>query len=339
MKRICFIILCLFSLCSCNKGKLEWWEAVNTAPARAAKAEGRNDDSRFEQFLFSQMDKLEATTKPHRLDSWIDSGNPILALLNITLVVLLFGLVVLGILVRFLEDYYNWPRIVIGILTVILIVIYIPNFLYTCEGNRGNSTDIGAIVGIIGLILCVPFVVEEDDLCTNRYAPTNIVRIAYSSILPFAMLLGAFSRVIATYGSYLFLCLMLVYICSVIVTSIKAKEPLFRTLASVIYLIIITFGTVVIFYATMPAMVSILNSIILLIIAFYALAGLGSSSARASLPSETTDSEPQVDYYGPDNMQNTYKTDAAGEEIFQSKTDGRYYKHGWTGYQETDKPE
>ena len=74
------------------------------------------------------------------------------------------------------------------------------------------------------------------------------------------------------------------------------------------------------------------------------LGGLGISLALggggfAALHSSGGDkTEENVPYFSMDNLENTYKTDADGNEIFKSKSDGKYYVSKGIGYHEIDEP-
>ena len=336
MKKLLLFLLVILSICSCSTGKLEWWEAVNTPPKRAEKATGRNDDSRMEEFLFEKADQLEFDTAYLRTESWIKSGNPILVTLNIILLVIVFACIGLGLYARFGEEYDDWIKKTLGILTILLVALYIPYFLFTEVGTKGNTTDIGAIVTIAALYLCVPYVIKLDDLDNNRMlVATGFVSYAYS-ILPIIMVLGAIVRRFATWGSYIFLLLMLVYEGCVLIDAIMNKRSFFRTLATLFYVLIITIGTITMLYATMPAMVHLINDILALVLAVLLIKSVGadtSSYAPDPSPAPSDGVNPNV-FFDPDNRKYTGEVDADGDEIFRNKIDGRRYVEKGFGFRE-----
>lgn len=334
-KYLLLILLTMLSLCSCNKGKLEWWEVVNAPEKRLEKASGRNDNTKMEKYLFEKMDELESEVSGKRVESWADSDNPLLVGLNLFTIFLMLSLIVLGLVVKYKDIYSAWPMIVLAFLTTLLVIIYLPHYLYVANGTKGNTTDIGPVIALLGLVLCVPYVLYP----TDADIPT-IPKIAYSIVIPFAMIGGAFFRVLATWGSYLFVLLMIVDVFFYIRLAKNVKTGLFILLFGIVYRLIITLGTLIVFYSAMPAMVSVFNSLLLLLIAYLVLTGYASSSPTKAETSGSSDTkeDDSVDYYGPDNMENTYEKDADGNEIFRSKSDDRYYKRGWTGFDEVDKP-
>lgn len=338
MNKLLLSLLVILSICSCSTGKLEWWEAVNTPPKRVEKATGRNDDSRMEKFLFEKADQLEFHTAHLRTKSWIGSGNPILVTLNIILLVIVFACIGLGLYARFGEVYDEWIKNTLGILTILLVALYIPFFLFTEVGTKGNTTDIGAIVLIAALYLCVPHVIKLDDFDNDRMLiATGFVSYAYS-ILPLIMVLGAMVRRFATWGSYIFLLLMLVYEGCILLDAIKNKRSFLRTLATFFYILIITIGTITMLYATMPAMVHLINDIFALVLAVLLLKSIGAdiSSYSPDTSQEPSDGLNHNVFFSPDNRESTGEVDANGNEIFRNKIDGRKYVEKGFGFREVE---
>ena len=315
MKRTIILLISLLTFCSCDTCELEWWETVNPPAHRLERASGRNDDSKVEQYLFEKAEALEAAVKPYRVPSWVESDNVPLIILGVLTVLLTIGLLILGIIVKYADIMSSWPRIVLAILTSLLSVLAVLQFLFNDVGTKGSTIDIGAILFIVDMILCVPFVITDDENYVYRGAPTGIGTYAYSSILPLAMIIGAFSRVATTYLSYIFLLLIVIYAVSVIIATIRVKESMGRALVTVLYLLVTGFGSVVILYSTMPAMVHFFNDIITLVVAWMVLSGY--SSGSYSSPKNTITLS--------DGTVLTRTTGLTGEEILTGN-DGHDYK-------------
>ena len=336
MKGKLLFVFCLILFCSCNSSKLEWWESVNTSKDRLENASGRNDDSKFESFMFKKMDQLEHAVKPYRMADWWEEGNTFTRIIAISYIVLLFGSIIICLIVRHIEPLSDWPRIVLGIMSVMLVFISIPYYLFSDDGTRGNSLDIGSILGLVAMILVVPYVLDQDDLNTNRFAPLEYFTPLFGA-LPLMMVVGAIFRVIATWGSYIFMLGMLAYMVVVVVTSIKAKEKVFKTLLSLVYIFITTIGTVAMLYHTMPAMVKILNDLLCVVLGYLFLKGGATSSSSSSFRGSDSNEDPSNDLFNIKNMHDTGETDSEGHTVFHNSVNNKHYISTISGFEEVEK--
>lgn len=341
MKKLILPLLLLTCLLtSCNNGKLEWWEVVNPPKHRLEDASGRNDNSALEQRLFDAMDNLESETRSSRVHDALGSGVLWIQIAALLELFSCLALVIVGLVARFSPTPKDWVLFVLIALVLIIALINLPLHLYVNNGNNRHSTDIGALIMLFGYIFAVPYILYADILDVNRYAPSALVGYAYTAVLPVSMVGGAFFRVVATYGSYVFVALMLVYIVASLLKAIYRREPFMRVVVGFVFKLLITFSTVFLLYEAMPAMVSVVSTFFLLLLVF-AVATSPSAKYDSYSSKEydsSSDNEDKIDYYGPDNMRNTYMKNSDGDDIYKSESDGRYYKHTWTGYEEVDEP-
>lgn len=365
MNRFIIPVLLLLSLCSCNSSQLEWWEVVNTPNKRADRViweKNRNNDAEYEKALFETMDNVESSLRWERKDSWVSSGNPFLVGLSILYYILCGVLIVMGIWVL-AEGPVNYKEsremaLVLGISAILAVGIAIPYSLLVDNATSAHgSVNFMQLILIIGLLICFPITIrlmEEGywgrwgDLMEEESAPYLVSATAFRFVIPFALILGVFVRKLATFGSYLFLLCIFVEFCIVLYKCIRHKTDIWHSLFSLFYVLFVGVGSVIVFYSAVEALAWLGGWIAAF---FFILAGIwgiisdpegffnsignGSSSSYSSSSSSSSSNS---DYYSMDSMSNTYKTDADGDEIFEHR-DGRYYKHTWTGWQETEKPD
>ena len=298
MKRLFLLLLCVVPLfSSCNTGKLEWWEVVKPSAKRMAKASGRNDNSEMERYLFEKAEQLEAKTEPMRVDpdNWGEKMHPLL-MLDLIYVILLFALLIFGWIVRFADIDARWPSVVLGILTSFVAIASI--VLTLLIKSTKNSTEIGPFVVILAYLITVPYVLEVDANMAGRSAGAGIIRGLYATLIPTALIIGALFRVVATYASYLYLVVMVGYLIYVLIHSILYRVGILRTLATLIYVSLITVSTLFMIYTAMPAATSVLADIILLVFAWGIISGIGTApggSGSVEPASEERDQEPFVE--------------------------------------------
>lgn len=362
MKRFIIPVLLLLSLCSCNSGQLEWWEAVNTPNKRIERVmlqHKRNDDAEYEKALFATMDNLESSLRWERRDSWVSSGNPFLVGLSILYYVLCGVLIVVGIwvLAEHPVKYKECREIalVLGISAILAVGIAIPYSLLVDNATSAHgSVNFMQLILLIGLIICFPITIrlmEEgfwDKWGEEESAPFFVSAAAFRLVIPFGLLLGVFVRKLATFGSYLFLLCVFVEFCVVLYECLRHKTDIWHSVFALFYVLFVGVGSVIIFYSSVEALAWLGGWIVAIYVIFAGIWGIisdpegflnsignGSSSSYSSSSSSSSSSS---DYYSMDNMRNTYKNDADGDEVFEHN-DGRYYKHTWTGWRETEKPD
>lgn len=341
MKKLLFLLLCISPfLCSCNSGKLEWWEVVNPSERRIEKASGRNDNSKLERYLFEKADQLEAKLSPIRANPKKWGPEDPLFILNAVYFFLMMAVLIFGLVFRFTEPMSRWPYVISGILTSLAAIVSIACFLLIKYFGK-HSTEVGPFVMILGYMLSVPYVLEYDSLVADRDLLPDYIKSIYTLLIAIGLIGGSVFRVITTYFSYFMLLLSLIYIVYVIIHALVHRTSILGMLASVIYVVLITGGSIIAMFASIPATTSIISDLIILVIAYLSITGMAVSSRSSSEEPEpeVIDKRNPNYYYSMDNLRDTCKKDLDGDEVFQSDLDDKYFKRSWAGWQEVNKDE
>ena len=352
MKRALFpFLLMVMLLSSCNSSRLEWWEAVNTPQKRVENImtqQKRNDDAAYEKALFQKMDEIEAAVSPYRQESWVKSGDKWLVGVSILYYVLTASLILLGIMgnagAQSIKDSeVRGLGLSTRLISILAVGISIPYMLLVDNATSGGTINFWQLILLVGLILSIPFSLKMFRRAHFGYSELDLGSFAYIVILPAALLLGVFVRKLATFGSYLFLLFMLAEFVVMLVRCIRSRTPFLSTLFILFYVLFVGFGSVFVLYSAISTVAYIAFWVVLL---YFIIAGVygfitdpqslfdatggGSSSSSYSDSGSTS--------FDMDLMRNTYKTDSDGNDVFRN-TNGKYYKHSWTGWQETDRPD
>lgn len=345
------LMMILFS--SCNSSQLEWWEAVNTPKERVDNIiyqHNRNDDAGYEKVLFQKMDEIEAATSNYRQKSWVKSGNFWLVGVSVLYFILMAALIFMGITGiidghSINDEEVGGLGLSTGIIAILAVCISIPYMLYVDNATSGGTINFWQLILLVGLILCVPFTLKMLKRAHFGYSELDFGSLAYIVILPSALFLGVFVRKLATFGSYLFLLCMFIEFVIVLVKCIKFRTPFFSAFFILFYVLFVGIGSVFVFYSAVSTVAYLAFWIVLLYFIlvgtytmitdpqslFDALGNGGSSSSDDGSSTCNTS-------FDMDHMRNTYKKDADGSEIFEH-SNGRYYKHTFTGWHETDRPD
>lgn len=245
-----------------------------------------------------------------KIEDWKGTGDFWLITSKVLSYVFLVLLLFAGI-ACVIEGDMNGPCYCVAVLSVIMVLLtQIPIFIFSVVERMTIMAMLCPLLALIGFILCVPYMLYYELEHTGGSAPFMVMSLAYTAVIPVSMTLGAVFRVIATWGSYLFVLMMIVYMLTTMYSSIKRRAYLSYILISLMFKVFVTVGTVALLYMAMPITVDIMNSLALLFFVGCMFTSAG-SVLTSSISSPSVGSSYSADrsarYYSSDNMHDTFK--------------------------------